>query len=119
MHPVPAPHVEHHVGRLQIVQIPPRPRRVDEVLRVDRIGRLAGPVDEADGEGLAAAVQQVKESHAAGHGVQPRRISAILSTDFPAPGTYQAEVEVTFPNGKVQTFPEDGYLAIRVVQDLG
>ena len=49
----------------------------------------------------------------------PKVSTSVLSTDFPAPGTYQAEVEVTFPNGKVQTFPEEGYLAIRVVQDLG
>lgn len=39
--------------------------------------------------------------------------------DTDAPGSYRAELEVTYANGKTRTFPNEGYLAIRVVGDLG
>lgn len=44
---------------------------------------------------------------------------AILAGDFTVEGDYQCEVRVTFPDGKVQTFPENGYLSVRVVRNLG
>jgi len=32
--------------------------------------------------------------------------------------TYSAEVEVTFTNGRIQTFPESGTLTIKTAEDL-
>lgn len=49
----------------------------------------------------------------------PTLSTTVQAGDFLVPGTYRMETEVTFANGKVQTFPEDGYLTIRVVPDLG
>ena len=34
-------------------------------------------------------------------------------------GDYKAEFEVTFPDGSRQTIPNDGYLVISVIKDLG
>lgn len=39
-------------------------------------------------------------------------------TDLDTKGTYKAEWEVTFPNGTIQTFPDDGYHEIKVIDDL-
>lgn len=39
--------------------------------------------------------------------------------DTASPGLYFAEVEVTWPGGKTQTFPADGYGTVSVVSDLG
>jgi hypothetical protein len=36
----------------------------------------------------------------------------------PAGGLYNAEWEVTFTNGSVQTFPNDGYSLVLVTEDL-
>lgn len=33
-------------------------------------------------------------------------------------GTYKAEIEVTFPDGDVITFPDDSYHEIKVIDDL-
>lgn len=38
--------------------------------------------------------------------------------DTDTTGTFEAEVEITTPGGKKQTFPTDGYLCVRVVRDL-
>ena len=34
-------------------------------------------------------------------------------------GTILCEIEVTWPDGKTQTFPVDGYFRVEVIQDLG
>lgn len=39
--------------------------------------------------------------------------------DLDAAGIYKAEVEITWADGKKQTFPEDGYLEIIVLADVG
>lgn len=39
--------------------------------------------------------------------------------DLNATGEYKAEVEITWANGDVQTFPSEGYLTIAVVADVG
>lgn len=39
--------------------------------------------------------------------------------DTTAAGSYRVEVEVTWPGGLKQTFPSDGYGAVRIAPDLG
>ena len=39
--------------------------------------------------------------------------------DTDTAGTYSAEWEVTYSGGGVATFPDDGYLTVNVVADLG
>lgn len=33
--------------------------------------------------------------------------------------SYRSEVEVTFPDGRKQTFPADGYVTVEIITDLG
>lgn len=40
------------------------------------------------------------------------------ASDTGAPGDYLAEWEVTFQSGREQTFPNDGYLTVRIVEAL-
>lgn len=40
-------------------------------------------------------------------------------SDLSVAGEYHAEVEVTWANGTVQTFPPTGWVTIRVADDLG
>ena len=39
-------------------------------------------------------------------------------TDTSAAGTYQAEFEVTYTNGAIETFPNDSTIAVEIIQDL-
>ena len=39
-------------------------------------------------------------------------------SDTSEPGTYEGEFELTFSNGKTQTFPASGYLKIKVGDDV-
>ena len=39
-------------------------------------------------------------------------------TDTDTAGVYEAEFEITFPGAKKQTFPNPGYLGVRVDEDL-
>jgi hypothetical protein len=41
-----------------------------------------------------------------------------VALDFPTPGTYQAEFEIDFGSGKLQTAPNDGYKEFIVMQGL-
>jgi hypothetical protein len=41
------------------------------------------------------------------------------SDDLAAAGTYLAEVEVTWADGKIQTFPRDEHVYVLVAEDLG
>ena len=34
-------------------------------------------------------------------------------------GVYQAELEVVYPDGKVETFPSNRYISINIMNDLG
>lgn len=34
-------------------------------------------------------------------------------------GSYQAEFEVTFSDARVETFPNDGFILINIINDLG
>lgn len=42
-----------------------------------------------------------------------------VAGDTDAPGLIDLEVEVTWPVDRPETFPEDGYLTVEVVPDLG
>lgn len=39
--------------------------------------------------------------------------------DTDVAGTYKAEFEVTWSSGKKQTFPNDSYLQVKILADLG
>jgi Rib/alpha/Esp surface antigen-like repeat protein len=41
-----------------------------------------------------------------------------ISADTSVAGTYQAEFEVTYTDGSVETFPNDTSIAIEIVEDL-
>ncbi|HEU5032683.1 MAG TPA: BppU family phage baseplate upper protein [Spirillospora sp.] len=41
-----------------------------------------------------------------------------LPTDVDTAAKYQAEFEVTWADGTIQTFPRDGYLTITLLEDL-
>lgn len=34
-------------------------------------------------------------------------------------GIYRAEFEVLYDDGKIETFPNDGYISIQILEDLG
>jgi hypothetical protein len=34
-------------------------------------------------------------------------------------GLFQAEFEVTFPDARIETFPNDGFILINIINDLG
>jgi len=34
------------------------------------------------------------------------------------PGTFQGEFEVTYATGEIETFPNDGFLAIEIIDDI-
>lgn len=40
------------------------------------------------------------------------------ASDTATAGTYQAEVEITFLNGQIETFPNVGYLEIVITDDI-
>jgi len=39
--------------------------------------------------------------------------------DTATPGYFRAEVEVTYDDGSVETYPNDGYTVIRITPELG
>lgn len=41
-----------------------------------------------------------------------------LDGDTVATGVYQAEFEVTYVNGTIETFPNDGYITVQVLPEL-
>jgi hypothetical protein len=42
-----------------------------------------------------------------------------ISGDTNIEGDYNVEIEVTWPGSKIQTFPADSYLTVKIVTDLG
>src|SRR5687767_9479024 len=51
---------------------------------------------------------------------QPGWVQYAWSTgDTDTIGAYRAELEVTFPDGTIQTFPQDDYVRVYVLADLG
>lgn len=44
---------------------------------------------------------------------------SLTAIDTAAAGVIQMEVQATLPGGKVNTYPESGYLTVEVIPDLG
>lgn len=40
------------------------------------------------------------------------------SGDTDTVGAYQAEFQVTYSDGKIETFPNDGYIAVEITDDI-
>ena len=40
------------------------------------------------------------------------------AADTDTPGTFQGEFEVTYNTGEIETFPNDGFLAIEIIDDI-
>lgn len=40
------------------------------------------------------------------------------ATDTDIIGSYQAEFEVTYPDSTVETFPNDGYIRVEIIDDI-
>ena len=48
-----------------------------------------------------------------------RRVGYAWQTgDTDIPGTFQSEFEVTYSTGEIETFPNDGFLAIEIIDDI-
>lgn len=41
-----------------------------------------------------------------------------LAADTNTVGTYQAEFEVTYADTSIETFPNDGYIAVQIIDDI-
>lgn len=42
-----------------------------------------------------------------------------VAADTDTIGSYQAEFEVTYANGTIETFPNDGYIRVEIIDDIG
>jgi len=40
------------------------------------------------------------------------------TADTDAIGSYQAEFEVTYADGAIETFPNDGYIRVEIIKDI-
>ena len=40
------------------------------------------------------------------------------AADTATAGTFQAEFEVTYPGGTIETFPNDGYIRVEIIDDI-
>jgi Rib/alpha/Esp surface antigen-like repeat protein len=41
-----------------------------------------------------------------------------VAEDTATIGSYQAEFEVTYPDGTIETFPNDGYIRVKITDDI-
>ena len=55
---------------------------------------------------------------AVGNAVNGRQTYNPTTSDTDTAGIYEAEIQATFSNGKIRTFPSDGYFTIEVVDDI-
>jgi hypothetical protein len=55
---------------------------------------------------------------AVGNAVDGRQKYSPTSSDTDTAGIYEAEIQATFSNGKIRTFPVNGYFTIEVTDDI-
>jgi hypothetical protein len=55
---------------------------------------------------------------AVGSAVNGRQQYVWTASDTDTAGTYEGEVQATFSNGKIRTFPPDGYFEVVVTDDV-
>lgn len=55
---------------------------------------------------------------AVGSAVNGRVKYSWLAADTDTAGTYEAEIQITFSNGKIRTIPPDGYFTVEVTDDI-
>lgn len=55
---------------------------------------------------------------AVGSAVNGRQKYNPTASDTDTAGIYEAEIQATFSNGKIRTFPSEGYFTIEVVDDI-
>ena len=55
---------------------------------------------------------------AVGNAENGRQKYSPTASDTDTAGIYEAEIQATFTNGKIRTFPSDGYFTIQVVDDI-
>lgn len=82
------------------------------------------PVDLSAATTVTVLGKQVGGTKTFGGTLAERPVDGVLSYDWVAgdtdvPGTFHVEVEVTWPGSRKQTFPPDGYAAVRIGVDLG
>ena len=41
-----------------------------------------------------------------------------IAADTDTIGTYQAEFEITYTNGRIETFPNNGYIRVEITDDI-
>jgi len=41
-----------------------------------------------------------------------------VAADTAAIGSYQAEFEITYPDGTIETFPNNGYIRVEIIDDI-
>lgn len=99
------------------------------IKRNDTSPTLLYQLDLADGQTLVNATIRFHMNDAAGTSIVDDAGSIYDATeeqiqyawsaaDTVTAGIYNAEFEVTFADGSVETFPNDGYLRVRVYEDL-
>lgn len=55
---------------------------------------------------------------AVGSAVNGRQKYSPTASDTDTAGTYEAEIQATFSNGKIRTFPANGYFTVEVTDDI-
>lgn len=55
---------------------------------------------------------------AVGSAVLGRQKYSWLAADTDTAGTYEGEIQATFADGRIRTFPPDGYFTIEIVDDV-
>lgn len=75
------------------------------------VGFKMGPIT-----GGALTVEAAADIFDAGEGV----IEYLWTTDDTSTsGSYRAEIEVTYSDGKVETFPNSGFIRVEITPDIG
>lgn len=70
-------------------------------------------------EGGAAVIDEVEATNEQdGGGATGAWSYAWAAGDTATPGYYRAEIEATYNDGSVETFPNDGYVVVKITAEL-